>query len=98
MVGVTMNYRFAPQHRWPSGAEDVGAAIEWLATEIGGYGGDAGRIVVAGHSAGASHVASFLAGQARTPPDHIRAAILLSGTYDVAPGSLATDPAVLLRH
>ena len=66
MVGVTMNYRLAPQHRWPSGAEDVGAAIEWLATEIGGYGGDAGRIVVAGHSAGASHVAGFLAGQART--------------------------------
>ena len=25
MVGVTMNYRLAPEHRWPSGAEDVGA-------------------------------------------------------------------------
>jgi acetyl esterase/lipase len=87
MIGVTMNYRLAPQHRWPSGAEDVGAAVEWLATEIGGYGGDAGRIVVAGHSAGASHVAGFLAGQARTAPRYIRAAILLSGVYDVAAGS-----------
>jgi acetyl esterase/lipase len=30
MVGVTMNYRLAPEHRWPSGAQDVGAAVAWL--------------------------------------------------------------------
>ena len=28
MVGVTMNYRLAPEHRWPSGAQDVGAAVQ----------------------------------------------------------------------
>jgi arylformamidase len=87
MVGVTMNYRLAPEHQWPSGSRDVGAAVEWLATNIAEYGGDAGRAVVAGHSAGASHVAGFLAGQAGTPPRHVRAAILLSGLYEVAAGA-----------
>jgi acetyl esterase/lipase len=84
MVGVTMNYRLAPNDRWPAGAEDVGAVVEWLSSNISSYGGDPGRIVVAGHSAGASHLAAFLAGQARAIPTAIRAAIVLSGVYDVA--------------
>jgi acetyl esterase/lipase len=84
MVGVTMNYRLAPNDRWPAGAEDVGAVVEWLSGNISSYGGDPGRIVVAGHSAGASHLAAFLAGQARAIPTKIVAAILLSGVYDVA--------------
>jgi acetyl esterase/lipase len=84
MVGVTMNYRLAPNYPWPAGAEDVGTVVEWLSSNISTYGGDPGRIVVAGHSAGASHLAAFLAGQAGAIPREIRAAILLSGVYDVA--------------
>jgi arylformamidase len=84
MVGVTMNYRLAPNDRWPAGAEDIGAVVEWLSSNISSCGGDPGRIVVAGHSAGASHLAAFLAGQARAIPTKILAAILLSGVYDVA--------------
>ena len=84
MVGVTMNYRLAPNDRWPAGAEDIGAVVEWLSSNISSYGGDPGRIVVAGHSAGASHLAAFLAGQARAIATKIVAAILLSGVYDVA--------------
>jgi len=82
MVGVTMTYRLAPQHRWPAGSEDVGRAVAWVTEHIGGYGGDAARVVVAGHSAGATHVAGYLAGQAGEPAT-VAAGALLSGVYDL---------------
>ncbi|ROO87589.1 alpha/beta hydrolase family protein [Actinocorallia herbida] len=79
-VGVTVNYRLAPAHPWPSGSQDVAAAVEWIRDNITAHGGDPERIVVAGHSAGASHVAGYLAGHGGTPP-HVAAAVLLSGIY-----------------
>lgn len=42
------DYRLAPSHRFPSAADDVRAAYEWLLAE----GHDPGRIVLAGDSAG----------------------------------------------
>lgn len=83
-VGVTMTYRLAPDHPWPAGAQDVAAAIGWIRGNIGRYGGDPERIVVTGHSAGASHLASFLAGQGGGSLDGIRGGALLSGIYDLA--------------
>ena len=67
-VGVTMTYRLAPGHVWPAGAEDVAAAVGWLQRNIAAYGGDPGKIVVAGNSAGAVHVASYVAGQGGGDP------------------------------
>lgn len=87
MVGVTMTYRLAPEHQWPAGAQDVGAAAAWVAGHIGAYGGDPSKVIVAGHSAGATHVACYLAGQAG-PPGSAAAGVLLSGIYDLA----LTDP------
>jgi acetyl esterase/lipase len=82
-VGVTMTYRLAPEHKWPSGAEDVAAAVQWLRQNIAGYGGDPGKIVVAGNSAGAVHVASFAAGQGGADPASVAGAALLSGIYEI---------------
>ena len=61
-VGVNMTYRYAPEVQWPAGAEDVAAAVGWLRANIAAYGGDPDRIIVAGNSAGATHVADFAAG------------------------------------
>lgn len=83
MVGVTMTYRLAPQHQWPAGAQDVGQAVAWVTANIAEYGGDPSRVVLAGHSAGATHVACYLAGQAGSPPQ-AAAAALLSGIYEPA--------------
>jgi acetyl esterase/lipase len=86
-VGVTMTYRLAPEHQWPAGAQDVASAVDWARKNIAAYGGDPGRIVVAGHSAGAVHVASFLTGQGGGSLDGIAGGALLSGIYDLAPGN-----------
>jgi acetyl esterase/lipase len=80
-VGVTMTYRLAPAHVWPAGAEDVAKAVRWLKQNIAAYGGDPDKIVVAGNSAGAVHVASFIAGQGGADPTTVAAAAMLSGIY-----------------
>ena len=61
MVGVTMNYRLAPEHRWPAGAQDVASAVAWLRANVAEHGGDPERIVLVGSSAGATHIASYAA-------------------------------------
>jgi triacylglycerol lipase len=81
-IGVTMTYRLAPEHKWPSGAEDVAAAAVWIRENIAGYGGDPDRIVVVGNSAGAVHVASCVAGHGGASPA-VRGAVLVSGIYRI---------------
>ena len=88
LVGVNINYRLAPQYRWPAGAEDLGLAVSWVQTTIAGFGGDPERIVVVGHSAGAVHAADYI-GNPRTHGARghgLAGAALLSGIYDLSHG------------
>lgn len=84
MLGAVMNYRLAPDHMWPAGGEDVGAAVDYLLANAAQHGGDAGRIFLLGTSAGSVHVATFL----KLRSDHetlVRGAIMLSGLYGATP-------------
>ena len=65
---------------------------QWVRDNIASYGGDPSRIVVAGHSAGCVHVASYLAGQGGGTLDGIRGAGLLSGFYQIADGAERGEP------
>ena len=80
-LGAVMNYRLAPDHKWPTGGEDVVAAVDWLTAHAVQYGGDTQRIVLIGTSAGAVHVATAL--QVR-PDLAVRGCVLLSGLYGYA--------------
>lgn len=81
-LGVTITYRLAPANRFPSGVEDLSLAVDWLRANVAAHGGDPARIVLAGQSAGASHVANYLA-HARDHADGVAGAVFLSGIYDV---------------
>ena len=59
-IGVNIEYRLAPRAPYPAGADDVAAAVGWLREHAAAWGGDPERIVLLGHSAGGSHVATFL--------------------------------------
>jgi len=85
MVGVNTTYRLAPQNPWPAGAQDLGAAVRWVNENIASHGGDPGRVFLMGHSAGAVHVASYVAHNQFHGPKGIglAGAILLSGLYDL---------------
>jgi acetyl esterase/lipase len=81
-VVVTMNYRLAPDHAWPSGAQDVGSALAWISANIRRHGGDPGNILLFGQSAGATHVTTFLYHpKIFMPTAGIRGAVLASGLY-----------------
>jgi acetyl esterase/lipase len=87
MVGVNINYRLAPMHPWPAGAQDLGAAIAWTRANIARYGGDPDRIVLFGHSAGANHVADYVGSPSVQGAEFpaVGGAVLLSPNYPQVP-------------
>jgi acetyl esterase/lipase len=80
-AAAAMTYRLAPQATWPSGAEDLAQAVAFLAAGAGGALTHP-RIILAGQSAGAIHIADYLAGRAGRVSDAVAGAVLMSGIYD----------------
>ena len=56
----SINYRLAPQNRWPACLEDVQTAIRWIKAHAAEFKGDPRHIVLVGHSAG-GHLACLAA-------------------------------------
>lgn len=54
----TINYRLAPQHKWPACIEDVESAIRWVRAHAAEYKADPNRIALIGESAG-GHLVSM---------------------------------------
>ncbi len=87
MLGITMNYRLAPEVQWPAGAQDVAAVVGWAKANAVRFGAAADTpVVVFGHSAGASHCASFL-----FDPE-IRGDLMVAGGVLISGGSYTATP------
>ncbi|MSQ55415.1 MAG: alpha/beta hydrolase [Betaproteobacteria bacterium] len=110
VIGVNIEYRLAPEFRYPSGSEDVGLAVAWTRANIERFGGDPGRIFVMGHSAGGAHTGSYVYDKGLQPATGagIAGHIVVSGRVraETWPGNhnakkveayYGSDPAVLER-
>ncbi len=89
-VFVSVNYRLSPAVQHPAHIKDVAAALAWVHQNIRDYGGDAARIGITGHSAGA-HLVALLATDAERLQVHglgldvIKAVVPIDiGVYDMA--------------
>lgn len=88
-IVVSVNYRQAPEHKFPAAWDDALAAYAWVASNADEIGGDPMRLALAGESAGgnlavATAVAARDAGL--TPPLHVLAVYPVGQT-----GSLHTE-------
>lgn len=85
MVGVNITYRLAPENPYPAGALDVAAAVQWTVKNIEKFGGNPNRLFLMGHSAGAVHVATYVAHPEfhKVEAGGLTGAILISGIYEL---------------
>ena len=90
-VAVVPDYRIYPQVRWPAFLQDSAEAVRWARDHSAAYGGDARKLVLMGHSAGAYNAAMltfdgrWLGAVGMTPNRDLRAMVGLAGPYDFLP-------------
>ena len=74
---LALDYRLAPEHRFPTAVDDAWAALRWLAEQGASQGFDAQRLAVAGDSAGGT-LAAVLSILARDHGLPLRAQLLIT--------------------
>lgn len=89
-VVIIPDYRVYPEVVFPDFLYDAAKAVQWARTHAPSFGGDAARLFVAGHSAGA-HIAAMLSLDKRylasvaMQPNDLAGMIGLAGPYDFLP-------------
>jgi carboxylesterase type B len=88
-VGVNIEYRLAPEAQYPGAAQDLRDSLAWIRANIAEYGGNPKRIFIIGHSAGGTHVGTYIFDPVmqRSPDDGVAGVIFVSARLraDVSP-------------
>ncbi|MEO6748843.1 MAG: alpha/beta hydrolase, partial [Casimicrobiaceae bacterium] len=81
---IAIDYRLAPEHRFPAAIDDAHAATVWIIDHAGELGLDPARIAIAGDSAGATLAAVVCQRLAATHPGGLALQVLLCPILDWA--------------
>jgi acetyl esterase len=73
---ASIEYRLAPEHRYPAAVEDALTAVRWAAAAAGEWGGDTTRLALGGDSAGANLAAVAASQFCGTAQGHALRALL----------------------
>ncbi|MHB1140040.1 MAG: alpha/beta hydrolase, partial [Microthrixaceae bacterium] len=80
---ISVDYRLAPEHRFPAAHDDATCALEWIAEHAVELEIDPARLAVGGDSAG-GHLATVAALRARSGGPDLRAQVLVYPVTDLA--------------
>ena len=86
----SINYRLAPQYKFPADTDDVEAAIRWVKANASKYKVDPNRIALVGESAG-GHLVSYV-GANHATDTHVAAVVSMYGIHDFFTASIAWKP------
>jgi len=87
-IVVSVEYRKAPEHKFPAAHDDAFAAYKWVLKNAGSIGGDGKRVAVAGESAG-GNLAANVAIAARDKQERMPVHLLL--VYPVASSNMSSE-------
>ena len=95
LIVISVDYRLAPEHKFPAGVEDVVTATKWIADNARQLGIDASRLSVGGDSAGGNLAARDGDGPAIAGQVLIYPAIEAARTH---PSHSEPETSILLTH
>src|ERR1700684_199386 len=100
LIVISVDYRLAPEHKFPAAVDDAVAATQWIAGNAKQLGIDASRLMVGGDSAG-GNLAAVVAISARDNGPAIAGQVLIYPAVDFAmkhPSHSEPETSVLLTH
>src|ERR1700674_3814178 len=101
LIVISVDYRLAPEHKFPAAVDDAIAATKWIAGQAREFGIDATRLLVGGDSAG-GNLAAVVAISARDGNGPaIAGQVLIYPAIDFAlthPSHSEPETSVLLTH
>jgi acetyl esterase len=86
----SINYRLAPQFRFPADADDVESAIQFVKANAAKYKVDPKRIALIGESAG-GHLVSYVGARNR-PDSRVAAVVSMYGVHDFVAAAVQWKP------
>jgi len=100
LIVISVDYRLAPEHKFPAAVDDAIAATKWVAANAERLGIDAARLMVGGDSAG-GNLTAVVALAARDSGPRLYGQVLIYPATDLAmttPSHSEPETSILLTH